>query len=167
MDFPCQKRCWPWIIMHKKFKMQLHKKTLAPLWALCKLGNSGARLRKFSRLCFVVDDDPSKKDLFNLNHRICCCSVSFASCDSWWEPSWQNSRATSDTQMWPVSYSIALRNIFNDFECIKLCFEKGNWKRINDIFHFDFKMLSIEENIRKLLEQTYCRKQRRFALLLI
>lgn len=60
-------------------------------------------LRWFSRLCFVVDDDPSKKDLFNLNHRSAAPSlpsVSFASCDSWWEPSWQNSRL--DTQMWPA-----------------------------------------------------------------
>ena len=51
---------------------------LAPLWTLCKLGNSGARLRKFSRLCFVVDDDPSKKDLFNLNHRYGSAAVASA-----------------------------------------------------------------------------------------
>lgn len=61
-------------------------------------------MMKISRLCFVVDDDPSKKDLFNLNHRsaeqLYVQSVRFASCDSWWEPSWQNSRL--DTQMWPV-----------------------------------------------------------------
>ena len=36
---------------------------------------AASKKTNFENFCFVVDDDPSKKDLFNLNHRSAAAAV--------------------------------------------------------------------------------------------